>query len=103
MSPPGSSGGRERVSSNMPGHEGWLDRGIANSCSLGATTAGNPPEEKRQLAAIKAWLEGQGYTQLPRADGTKFNAMPAGTFSFRMNVPVKLVGGATTCLQASVS
>ena len=60
-------------------------------------------QEKRQLAAIKAWLEGQGYTQLPRADGTKFNAMPAGTFSFRMNVPVKLVGGATTCLQASVS
>ena len=28
MSPPGS-GGRERVSSNMPGHEGWVDRGIA--------------------------------------------------------------------------
>ena len=60
-------------------------------------------QEKRQLAAIKAWLEGQGYTQLPGGEGTKFNAMPAGTFSFRMNVPVKLVGGATTCLQASVS
>jgi len=50
-------------------------------------------QEKRQLAAIKAWLEGHGYQQLPGGDGTKFNAMPPGTFSFRMNVPIKLVGG----------
>jgi hypothetical protein len=50
-------------------------------------------QEKRQLALIKAWLEARGYTQLPGGDGTKFNAMPPGTFSFRMNVPVKLEGG----------
>ena len=50
-------------------------------------------QEKRQLAAIRAWLEQRGYRQLPAGDGTKFNAMPAGTFSFRMNVPVKLEGG----------
>ena len=50
-------------------------------------------QEKRQLAVIKAWLEQRGYRQLPARDGTKFNAMPAGTFSFRMNVPVKLEGG----------
>lgn len=50
-------------------------------------------QEKRQLAAIKAWLERRGYQQLPVGDGTKFNAMPLGTFSFRMNVPVKLEGG----------
>lgn len=50
-------------------------------------------QEKRQLATIKDWLEKRGYTQLPAGDGTKFNAMPAGTFSFRMNVPVKLEGG----------
>jgi type II restriction enzyme len=48
-------------------------------------------QEKRQLAAIKAWLEKRGY--LPAAVGTRFNAMPAGTFSFRTNVPVKLEGG----------
>ena len=53
-------------------------------------------QEKRQLAAIKAWLEARGYTQLPGGDGTKFNAMTAGTFSFRMNVPVALEGGATS-------
>ncbi len=50
-------------------------------------------QEKRQLAAIKTWLEARGYRQLPVGDGVKFNAMPPGTFSFRMNVPVKLEGG----------
>jgi len=50
-------------------------------------------QEKRQLAAIKAWLEARSYKQLPGGDGVKFDAMPPGTFSFRMNVPVKLQGG----------
>jgi len=50
-------------------------------------------QEKRQIAAIKAWLEARGYKQLPGGDGMPFDAMPAGTFSFRMNVPVKLEGG----------
>ena len=47
-------------------------------------------QEKRQLQEIKTWLEAHGYTQLPSGAGTKFDAMPPGTFSFRMNVPVKL-------------
>ena len=52
-------------------------------------------QEKRQLAAIKMWLEARGYKQLlPGGEGTRFNAMPLGTFGFRMNVPVKLQGGA---------
>jgi type II restriction enzyme len=50
-------------------------------------------QEKRQLAAIKAWLEARGYKQLPTGEATRFDAMPAGSFSFRMNVPVKLEGG----------
>jgi hypothetical protein len=50
-------------------------------------------QERRQLAAIAAWLEARGYSRLPAGAGTKFNAMPAGTFSFRLNVPVKLEGG----------
>ena len=50
-------------------------------------------QEKRQLAAIKAWLEERDYRQLPGGEGTRFHAMPPGTFSFRMNVPVKLEGG----------
>ncbi len=50
-------------------------------------------QEKRQLTAIKAWLEARGYRYIPAGDGVKFNALPPGTFSFRMNVPVKLEGG----------
>lgn len=53
-------------------------------------------QEKRQLAEIKRWLELRGYRQLPAGEGTRFNAMPPGTFSFRLNVPVKLEGGEKT-------
>lgn len=50
-------------------------------------------QEKRQLAAIKSWLEARQYRQLNSGDGTRFDGMAPGTFSFRMNVPVKLEGG----------
>lgn len=50
-------------------------------------------QEKRQLASIKAWLEAHGYRAMALGDGTPFNQMDPGTFSFRMNVPVKLEGG----------
>lgn len=50
-------------------------------------------QEKRQLLGIKTWLEAKGYKALAGGNGTKFTAMPPGTFSFRMNVPVKLEGG----------
>ena len=50
-------------------------------------------QEKRQLALIKTWLEARGYRQLPTGERLKFNQMPAGTFSFRTIVPVKLEGG----------
>lgn len=53
-------------------------------------------QEKRQLAAIKTWLEARGYKQLLQGDGARFDAMPPGTFSFRMNVPVKLEDGVRT-------
>lgn len=49
-------------------------------------------QEKRQLAYIGKWLEARQYTQLPGGEGTRFDTMPPGTFSFRMNVPVKLPG-----------
>jgi hypothetical protein len=44
-------------------------------------------QEKRQLASIGAWLETRSYKRLPPK--IKFDAMPPGTYSFRMNVPVK--------------
>ena len=43
-------------------------------------------QEARQLAAIGAWLEGRGYQLLP--EGFRYNSMPAGTYSVRLNVPV---------------
>jgi len=46
-------------------------------------------QEQRQLAALKTWLEAHGYTQVPKDSPLRFNQMPPGTFSFRMNVPVK--------------
>jgi XamI restriction endonuclease len=48
-------------------------------------------QERRQLAGIAAWLEAKGYTQLPVRSGVKFNQMPPGTYSFRMNVSVKMI------------
>ncbi len=50
-------------------------------------------QEQRQLSRIKTWLEAKGYRELPSGVGTKFDAMPQGTFSFRLNVPVKLDDG----------
>lgn len=50
-------------------------------------------QEKRQLTAIKTWLEARGYKELLSVDGTRFDSMPPGTFSFRTNVPAKLEGG----------
>jgi len=50
-------------------------------------------QEKRQLAALKDWLEARQYRQAAIGEGIKFDSMPSGSFSFRMNVPVKLEGG----------
>jgi len=50
-------------------------------------------QEKRQLAALKNWLEARQYRQVAIGDAIKFDNMPLGSFSFRMNVPVKLQGG----------
>jgi type II restriction enzyme len=50
-------------------------------------------QERRQLAAIQNWLEERQYRRLTGQDGIRFDAMPPGTFSFRMNVPVRLETG----------
>jgi type II restriction enzyme len=60
-------------------------------------------QEKRQLATIKAWLEGRGYRYLPSGEGTRFDAMPPGTFSFHMNVPVNLEGGVQSVIEFCIN
>ena len=49
-------------------------------------------QEARQLAAIGAWLTNRKYKTLPTGSATKFTDMPAGTFTFRLNVPVSISG-----------
>ena len=51
-------------------------------------------QEKRQLAAIEGWLQVRGYQ--PLQPKIKFNAMPPGSFGFRLNLPVKLAEGLAT-------
>ncbi len=46
-------------------------------------------QEKRQLAAISDWLMNLDYRNLPEGEGTKYDEMPPGSFSFRLNVPVE--------------
>jgi hypothetical protein len=50
-------------------------------------------QEKRQLAAIKSWLEARGYRELILGEAKDFLMMPVGTFSFRFNVPITMDGG----------
>jgi hypothetical protein len=51
-------------------------------------------QERRQLAAIAAWLEARGYRKIPPGNSTKMESMPPGTFAFHLNVPVTLKGSA---------
>lgn len=46
-------------------------------------------QERRQLAAIKEWLELRGYRELESGEIEDWLSMPNGTFSFRCNVSVK--------------
>lgn len=45
-------------------------------------------QEKRQLTAIRKWLERRGYKFIETGKKLNFRQMPKGTFSFRLNVPV---------------
>ena len=51
-------------------------------------------QEKRQLAAIGNWLTALGYENLPAGEGTKYDQMQPGTYSYRLNVPVEQDGTA---------
>jgi type II restriction enzyme len=50
-------------------------------------------QETRQLAMIGSWLEARHY--VPLTPGFRFDQMPPGTFSFRLNVPVRAEGSET--------
>ena len=50
-------------------------------------------QEQRQLESIKKWLEAREYRELENGEVNNFMKMPAGTFSFRFNVPIEMIGG----------
>jgi XamI restriction endonuclease len=61
-------------------------------CGADANPIIRNAQEKRQLAAIKDWLEARGYREIEAGSGVKFNNMAPGTFSFRVNVPIRQSG-----------
>jgi hypothetical protein len=75
---------------NEPATEAEIHRAATIVADRLCGSVANPiirnAQEKRQLAAVKSWLENRRYRQLIVGDGTRFNAMLPGTFSFRMNV-----------------
>ena len=66
-------------------------------CGSSADPIVRNAQEARQLREIAAWLDGHGYCLLPTAQRARFDEMPPGTYSFRLNIPVNLLeeGGKT--------
>ncbi len=59
-------------------------------CGTSADPIVRNAQEARQLREIATWLDGRGYRLLPAAQRVRFDEMPPGTYSFRLNVPVNL-------------
>ncbi len=59
-------------------------------CGSSADPIVRNAQEARQLKEIATWLDGHGYRSLPTGERVKFDEMPAGTYSFRLNIPVNL-------------
>jgi len=47
-------------------------------------------QEARQLKIISQWLENRGYRHISIGQRVKFDEMVPGTYTFRLNIPVKL-------------
>jgi XamI restriction endonuclease len=57
-------------------------------CSAVANPIVRNAQEKRQLDLIGKWLEKRGYRNQSHSPGKPLAEMQAGTFAFRMNIPV---------------
>ena len=58
-------------------------------CGAAANPIIRNAQEKRQLEAIARWLTLRGHRKIPTGKGTQLDTMRLGTFSFRLNVPVR--------------
>lgn len=73
-------------------------------CGSSADPIVRNAQEARQLREIAAWLDDNGYRLLPTSQRVKFDEMPPGTYSFRLNIPVNLLeeGGKTVNIPVDV-
>lgn len=55
-------------------------------CGMAANPIIRNAQEQRQLESVERWLTGRGYARIPPGDAKDPNSMPAGSFSFWMNV-----------------
>ena len=84
----------------------WLDSGVKpkrneihraamivadRRCGAASDPIIRNAQEQRQLGAIGDWLESRGYVRAE--SGSRFDRVVPGTFSFRLNFPVKLEDG----------
>ena len=82
----------------------WLEQGMEPSehernraatiiadrlCGVVANPIIRNAQEERQLATLSTWLKKRRYTKLPMGQQRKYDAMPPGTFAFRMNIPAE--------------
>ncbi len=64
-------------------------------CLASADMIVREAQKRRQLAAVKTWLNGRGYSLVESGRLLGFDRMTPGTFSFGLNVPVMRAGKAT--------
>jgi hypothetical protein len=62
-------------------------------CGAAADPIIRNAQEKRQLQVLRRWLESRGYSLTENNAGLKFSDMSPGTFSFRLNMPIKRDNG----------
>lgn len=62
-------------------------------CGAAADPIIRNAQEQRQLGVISQWLNQRGYVQISSGSGLKFTEMKPGTYTFRLNIPVKQDNG----------
>ena len=81
------------IATKLPPQQADLDRAIAVVTDRLSGSMANPEirnaQEDRQLRAIGQWLDARQYNNVSSSHSCKFDTMRAGTYAFRLNVPVE--------------
>lgn len=71
-------------------------------CGAAADPIIRNEQERRQLKIVGEWLNARGYRYLGPGNGLTYDRMPAGTYSFRLNIPVTLATSAEEAEEAGL-